>query len=307
MSSDFFNVIGMLVVGSSILCSVSSMRSSSTTTTRTVITRNEEPTVIKPTSETVDDLQNIKEKLNEINTPQSTESYTVQGNPGLSIGGTVLEQLLDISITFFKQPLVNEALQKIIKDESDAKVITDMIKEFGEEIVNSLKDNQVLSCAKKFNCEQRAVELEPEPDPDGLTKAPGIQALPNRQRVFCEDTQLNNWDEALIHVSDKSKYSTDKMKNCDRYVPNLDSLKNIKDRVTGKAKGMLTDPSKIQLFYNTVVSIGKNNMDFIGSHLPRAQHQMNERGNPFDDDGEFMQTIPFEKFEGFAEKISQKL
>jgi hypothetical protein len=299
MSNDFFNVIGMLVVGSSIVCSVSSMRSSSTTTTRTVITRKEEPTIIKPTSETVDDLQNIKEKLNEINPPQSTESYTVQGNPGLSIGGTVLEQLLEISITFFKQPLVNEALQKIIKDESDAKVITDMIKEFGEEIVNSLKDNQVLSCAKKFNCEERIVD---DPDPDD-----GLDVVGGSRQVFCEDTKLNNWEHALMYVSDKKKYSTDKVKNCDRYVPNLDSLQNIKNRVTGKAKGMLTDPSKTQLFYNTVVSIGKNNMDFISSHLPKVKHQMNERGNPFDDDGEFIQTMPFEKFKGFADELSQKL
>ena len=91
---SFFGVVGALVVSSSVASCLKSAMSSSS--------KAEKP-VIKAKSDTVDDLENLKEKLKDIETP-STEMYTVKGNPGLSVGGTVLEQLLDISIAFFKQP-----------------------------------------------------------------------------------------------------------------------------------------------------------------------------------------------------------
>lgn len=273
---SFFGVVGALVVSSSVAsCAKSAMSSSSTSA---------EKPVIKAKSDTVNDLENLKDKLKDIETP-STEMYTVKGNPGLSVGGTVLEQLLDISIAFFKQPLVNEALQKIIKDESDAKVITDMVKELGGVVVNALNEKQVMACAKGFTCTQEGSSGE--------------------GKITCDEKEVgNSWYDARMHISNKNLYSSDKTSDCERYIPDTSNIMAIIEMVKSKVKSMMTDKDKQRLFYDTAVSIGKNNMDFFATHDPRANYYTNKQGNPFEEGGDFLKHVPYEKFQETATKFS---
>lgn len=277
---SFFNVVGVLVTLSSVGSCVKSAMSSSSTKEKEVV-------AVKAKSDTVDDLENLKEKLKTIETT-NTETYTVKGNPGLSVGGTVLEQLLDIAIAFFKQPLVNESLQKIIKDESDAKVITDMIKEMGVVVVQALNEKQVLACAKGFTCEQEGTSGE--------------------GKITCDGKEVgSSWYDARMHISDKNIYSTDKTSNCDRYIPDLKNIEAIVERVKNKIKSMMTDKDKQRLLYDTAVSIGKNNIDFFATHDPSANHYTRRQGNPFDEGGEFSKLMPFEKFQETAAQYSNAI
>lgn len=276
---SFFNVVGVLVTLSSIGSCVKSAMSSSSTQEKEVV-------VVKARSDTVNDLENLKEKLKTIETP-NTETYTVEGNPGLSVGGTVLEQLLDIAIAFFKQPLVNESLQKIIKDEADAKVITDMIKEMGVVVVQALNEKQVLACAKGFTCEQEG------------TSGDG--------NITCDGQKIgSSWYDARRHVSNKTLYSSDKTSGCDRYIPDINNIRAILDKIKDKAKSMVTDKDKQRLLYDTAVSIGKNNIDFFATHDPRAQHFTKQQGNPFKEGGEFHKHMPFDKFQTTANAFSNQ-
>lgn len=273
---SFFNVVGVLVTLSSVGSCVKSAMSSST--------KEKEVVVVKAKSDTVGDLENLKEKLKTIET-SNTETYTVKGNPGLSVGGTVLEQLLDIAIAFFKQPLVNESLQKIIKDESDAKVITDMIKEMGVVVVQALNEKQVLACAKGFTCEQEGTSGE--------------------GKITCDGQEVgSSWYDARMHISDKNLYSTDKTSNCDRYIPDLKNIEAIVEKVKNKIKSMMTDKDKQRLLYDTAVSIGKNNIDFFATHDPRAHHFTKRQGNPFEEGGDFHKHMPFDKFQKTATQYS---
>jgi|TARA_B110000483_G_scaffold96469_1_gene118514 hypothetical protein len=279
---SFFNVVGAVVVLSSLASSVKSAMSTSSSSSG-----GKEPVVIKPKSDTVDDLEKLKEKLKDIESTPGTETYTVQGNPGLSVGGTVLEQLLDISIAFFKQPLINEALQKIIKDESDAKVITDTVKEIGGEIVKVLKEKQVLACAKGFKCEQEG------------TSGDG--------KITCDGQEVGtNWSEARMHIADKNLYSSDKTGQCDRYIPDLKNIESIYETLKTKMKSMMTDAARQRLLYDTAVSIGKNNIDFFAMHDPRAHHYTNKQGNPFEEGGDFHEHMPYEKFQETATNFSNQ-
>ena len=275
---SFFNVVGVLVTLSSVASCVRSAMSSSSS--------GEKEVTIKAKSDTVGDLENLKEKLKTIETT-NTETYTVEGNPGLSVGGTVLEQLLDIAIAFFKQPLVNESLQKIIKDESDAKVITDMIKEMGVVVVQALNEKQVLACAKGFTCEQEGTSGE--------------------GKITCDGKEVgSSWYDARMHISDKNIYSTDKTSNCDRYIPDLKNIEAIVEKIQNKIKSMMTDKDKQRLLYDTAVSIGKNNIDFFATHDPRANHYTRRQGNPFDEGGDFHKHMPFDKFQTTANAFSNR-
>lgn len=278
---SFFNVVGVLVTLSSVAsCARSAMSASSSS-------GEKQPVVVKPKSDTVDDLEKLKEKLKEIESTSGTETYTVQGNPGLSVGGTVLEQLLDISIAFFKQPLVNEALQKIIKDESDAKVITDTVKEIGSEIVKVLKEKQVLACAKGFECEQEGTSG------DGM--------------ITCDGQEVGNtWHDARMHIADKNLYSSEKTGQCDRYIPDLKNIESIYETLKTKLKSMMTDVTRQKLLYDTVVNIGKNNIDFFAMHDPSTHHFTKRQGNPFEQGGEFLEQMPYEKFQETATNFSNQ-
>lgn len=244
-------------------------------------------------SETAEQLEDLKDKLDTLGT---TETYTIKGNPGLSIGGTILEQTLDIAIAFFKQPLINEAMQRIIKDESDATTITDMITEIGQEIVSTLKTNQILTCAKPFNCSKK--EGEPVENNAGVVSQP--------YKYVCDDKELGSYDGMRKHVNDAVLYKTDKVSDCDRYLPNMDSLNTIRQRVTDKLKTMLTDTEKQRLFYDTIVSIGKNNMDFFATQDPRLNIIMEERGNPFNEDGDFVKQVPYSTYESKLNEFANK-
>jgi hypothetical protein len=89
------------------------------------------------------------------------EYYTSERNTGFTLIGTVMEQLIDITIAILKQPLVSEAVSKQVLNNEDAKDIARYIEMLGQEVVNEINKTPILFCGedrrKTKNCTQYRV------------------------------------------------------------------------------------------------------------------------------------------------------
>jgi hypothetical protein len=244
------------------------------------------------TANPVDGLEELKEKLNELNETDRVETrvetYVVDGNPSLTLVGTAIEQFLDIAIATLKQPLVNESLKKTFKDNGNIDVIKNLIISIGKEVVSSINDNQLLACARPFDCEY-------------------VSASGGPIKCVGHDEPFEHSSLAQKYVMNDKEWKSEKTSDCDRYIPVTNSIQNIKDRVKNKIASELLDPTKQELLYNTIVNLGKNNIDFFGKHIVHTSIAVKSRGNPFDEGGEFFEHIPIDKFGVLLQKNINRL
>lgn len=240
------------------------------------------------TSNPVDGLEELKEKLNELNETGRVETYVADGNPSLTLVGTAIEQFLDIAIATLKQPLVNESLKKTFKDNGNIDVIKNLIISIGKEVVSSINDNQLLACARPFDCEY-------------------VSASGGPIKCAEHDEPFEHSSLAQKYVMNDKEWKSEKTSDCDRYIPVTNSIQNIKDRVKNKIVSELLDPTKQELLYNTIVNLGKNNIDFFDKHIVHTSIAVKSRGNPFDEGGEFFERVPIDKFRVVLQKNINRL
>jgi hypothetical protein len=115
----------------------------------------------KPKSEVVQDLQGIKSRIQNIEKYRTREYYRSQSNNGLTIAGTILEQMIDVAVAVLEQPLVNELTSKLLKNKGDADIFAEYIEMFGAEMVKNIKKEPLLSCKQPMKevCEGRTCRL----------------------------------------------------------------------------------------------------------------------------------------------------
>lgn len=100
----------------------------------------------------VEELETIKDRLK--NAENYREYYRSETNNGLTIIGTVMEQMIDVMVAVLKQPLVAEAVSKRIVNKQDADEMAEYIEVLGQGIVKEVEETPILKCrkARTFEC-----------------------------------------------------------------------------------------------------------------------------------------------------------
>ena len=96
--------------------------------------------------EAVGKLEEIKDRI--ANAENYREYYRSETNNGLTIVGTLMEQMIDVMVTVLKQPLVSEAISKRVVSKQDADEIAEYIEFLGKEVVKEVEQTQLLRCGR---------------------------------------------------------------------------------------------------------------------------------------------------------------
>ena len=72
------------------------------------------------------------------------EKYRSNGNNGLTIIGTAMEQMVDIMIAVLKQNTTKEMVDSFVREATDATTIAEAMEVVGKEIVNAISQNDIL-------------------------------------------------------------------------------------------------------------------------------------------------------------------
>lgn len=96
----------------------------------------------------VEDLETIKDRIKNVEEYGHREKYRSETNNGLTVVGTLMEQMIDVMVAVLKQPLVSEAVSKRIVNKQDADEISEYIEMLGQEVVKEVEQTQLLKCRK---------------------------------------------------------------------------------------------------------------------------------------------------------------
>jgi hypothetical protein len=97
--------------------------------------------------EAVEDLETIKDRIKNVEEGYR-ENYRSETNNGLTVVGTLMEQMIDVMVAVLKQPLVSEAVSKRIVNKQDADEIAEYIEMLGQEVVKEVEQTQLLRCGR---------------------------------------------------------------------------------------------------------------------------------------------------------------
>ena len=107
--------------------------------------KKEDEVVVKSA---IEDLESIKDRIKK--TEEYREYYRSETNNGITVVGTLMEQIIDIIIAILKQPLVEEAVSKHIAEKQDAIEIAEYIEMLGEEIIKEIEQTPLLRCGREL-------------------------------------------------------------------------------------------------------------------------------------------------------------
>ena len=96
----------------------------------------------------VEDLETIKDRIKNVEEYGHREKYRSETNNGLTVVGTLMEQMIDVMVAVLKQPLVAEAVSKRIVNKQDADEISEYIEMLGQEVVKEVEQTQLLRCGR---------------------------------------------------------------------------------------------------------------------------------------------------------------
>lgn len=96
-----------------------------------------------PSEQVQKELTSIKDRIKGIE-GYTREYYRSEDNNGLTIGGTIMEQMIDIIIAVLKQKEVSAALKKFIQRKEDAVAIAELIETLGGEMSSLVSNTQLL-------------------------------------------------------------------------------------------------------------------------------------------------------------------
>jgi len=96
----------------------------------------------------VEDLETIKDRIKNVEEYNRRENYRSETNNGLTVVGTLMEQMIDVMVAVLKQPLVAEAVSKRIVNKQDADEIAEYIEILGQEVVKEVEQTQFLRCGR---------------------------------------------------------------------------------------------------------------------------------------------------------------
>jgi len=133
---------------SSIIASVKSSSSQEPVPIKKQVTKPQDVATKKELVKAVEDLETIKDRIKNVEEYDHREKYRSETNNGLTVVGTLMEQMIDVMVAVLKQPLVAEAVSKRIVNKQDADEIAEYIEMLGQEVVKEVEQTQLLKCRK---------------------------------------------------------------------------------------------------------------------------------------------------------------
>lgn len=186
-----------------------------------------------------EEMEEIKDRLRNMETYKMKEYYVSKdGNNGLTLGGTIVEQMIDVAIEIFKQPLVKELSSKMITKKEDAVEMSKYIEQIGKVVVESVKSNPVLKCAAPV-----VTECEGEG----------------------EEEKCKTYADPNYEVGDE---------DCKLYRPNKVGINNIKKSVLVGIRSILDNPSEQDTMYNLFKSLAEDNVKFVASMNNKSEAEV---------------------------------
>jgi len=143
-------VLVILLISSIIAAVRSSTSSSSEQTIKTddTPTASQDVAAKKELVKAVEDLETIKDRIKNVEEYNRRENYRSETNNGLTVVGTLMEQMIDVMVAVLKQPLIAEAVSKRIVNKQDADEIAEYIEMLGQEVVKEVEQTPLLKCRK---------------------------------------------------------------------------------------------------------------------------------------------------------------
>jgi len=139
-------VLVILLISSIIAAVRSSTSSEPTIKTKDSSTTSQDVAAKKELVKAVEDLETIKDRIKNVEEYGHREKYRSETNNGLTVVGTLMEQMIDVMVAVLKQPLVSEAVSKRIVNKQDADEISEYIEMLGQEVVKEVEQTQLLRC-----------------------------------------------------------------------------------------------------------------------------------------------------------------
>ena len=140
-------VLVILLISSIIAAVRSSTSSEPTIKTDDTPTASQDVAAKKELVKAVEDLETIKDRIKNVEEGYR-ENYRSETNNGLTVVGTLMEQMIDVMVAVLKQPLVSEAVSKRIVNKQDADEIAEYIEMLGQEVVKEVEQTPLLKCRK---------------------------------------------------------------------------------------------------------------------------------------------------------------
>ena len=141
-------VLVILLISSIIAAVRSSTSSTPTPKTKDASVTSQDVAAKKELVKAVEDLETIKDRIKNVEEYNHREKYRSETNNGLTVVGTLMEQMIDVMVAVLKQPLVSEAVSKRIVNKQDADEIAEYIEMLGQEVVKEVEQTQLLKCRK---------------------------------------------------------------------------------------------------------------------------------------------------------------
>tara|TARA_R110001632_G_scaffold161511_1_gene279928 strand:+ start:361 stop:1263 length:903 start_codon:yes stop_codon:yes gene_type:complete len=141
-------VLVILLISSIIAAVRSSTSSEPTIKTKDSSTTSQDVAAKKELVKAVEDLETIKDRIKNVEEYGHRENYRSETNNGLTVVGTLMEQMIDVMVAVLKQPLVSEAVSKRIVNKQDADEIAEYIEMLGQEVVKEVEQTQLLRCGR---------------------------------------------------------------------------------------------------------------------------------------------------------------
>ena len=175
-------VVLVICLISSIIAAVRS--STSSPSEPAPASKTEDEAAVKELQKAVEDLETIKDRIKNAEEGYR-EKYRSETNNGLTVVGTLMEQMIDVMVAVLKQPLVAEAISKRIVNKQDADEIAEYIEMLGKEVVKEVEQTQLLKCRKA----RRYVKC------DGGTKSCGmVEVEGDVPTSNCDAYELNRME-----------------------------------------------------------------------------------------------------------------
>src|SRR6056300_1317829 len=271
-------VVAVLVICliSSIIAAVRSSTSSPSgqTPTPTSASKTGDEAAVQELQKAVEDLETIKDRIKNVEEYNRRENYRSETNNGLTVVGTLMEQMIDVMVAVLKQPLIAEAVSKRIVNKQDADEIAEYIEMLGQEVVKEVEQTPLLKCrkAKTLKC----------------TEGEGMKGL-------C------TWIEAEGDVPDS---------NCDAYEVNHMKIREGQRRAVAnlynKVLSVVEKAEERDKMYRILKNVSIDNMTQYGISTSMSDEDIKSRADSFPEQDK-LETIALAHYKYLGHELKREL
>jgi hypothetical protein len=198
-------VLVILLISSIIAAVRSSTSSEPTIKTKDASATSQDVAAKKELVKAVEDLETIKDRIKNVEEGYR-ENYRSETNNGLTVVGTLMEQMIDVMVAVLKQPLVAEAVSKRIVNKQDADEIAEYIEMLGQEVVKEVEQTRLLRCSRPMVENMSNVQREKKKHRESNMANPWNNVGMRKEKVMYQKIELRGLYE-FNHMKIRRRYA----------------------------------------------------------------------------------------------------